>query len=213
MRSTIQALATLALAALLGACATTTVPPSAGPVVPDPAATPGTSALPGEVKPAPKPAPPPSPLATEQRFLDDWFRGTPVVIAAQGPAALTVDVPLANSFVAGKAEVRPALNAVLDRVAESLKRQIGARIAVSAPTDLNGPPALAGSRAAKVREALMAKGVAAPRVSVAEAAKPGAAVQLRISLPPPAIARLKDAGTTLPSGGLKPISTKPPSAP
>jgi outer membrane protein OmpA-like peptidoglycan-associated protein len=213
MRSPLLALAALALAALLGACATTTVPPSAGLVVPETVVTPGAPAPPGEVKPAPKPAPPPSPLATEQRFLDDWFRGTPVVIAAQGPAALTVDVPLANSFVAGKTDVRPALNAVLDRVAESLKRQIGARVAISAPTDVNGPPALAGLRAAKVRQSLVTKGVAAPRVSVAEAAKPGASVQLRVSLPPPAIARLKDAGTTVPSGGLKPISTKPPSAP
>jgi outer membrane protein OmpA-like peptidoglycan-associated protein len=213
MRSPVQALSALFLAALLGACATTAPPPSTGPVVPAPVASAPGSALPGEVKPPAKAPPPPSPLATEQRYLDEWFRGTPVVIAAQGPAGLTVDVPLANSFAAGKTDVRPALNAVLERVAESLKRQIGARLAISAPTDLDGPPTLAGSRAAKVREALVAKGVAAPRISLAEAAKPGTAVQLRMALPLPAIARLKDSGTTVPGAGIKPISTKPPSTP
>jgi outer membrane protein OmpA-like peptidoglycan-associated protein len=217
MRSTFHALAAVVFAAVLGACATTTPLPSAGPVVPAPVGgQPGMPGAPGtstDAAPPAKSAPPPSPLATEKRFLDEWFRGTPVVIAAQAPVSLTVDVPLANSFVAGQSEVRPALNAVLERVAESLKRQIGARIAVSAPSDLSGPPTLAGTRAAKVREALVAKGVASTRIAVAEAAKPGAALQLRLSLPPPAIARLKDSSLPVPATGIKPISTKPPATP
>jgi outer membrane protein OmpA-like peptidoglycan-associated protein len=210
MRSlSLPALFCLLLAGLLGACATTT-PRDPGPVVTAPVEAPPTAA-PGDAKPLPKPAsPPPSPMSTEQRFLDDWFRGTPVVIAAQGPAGLTVDVPLANSFEAGKSEVRPALNAVLERVAQSLRRQIGARVAISAPADAGGAPGLAAARAQRVREALIAKNVAAPRISLAEAARPGAAVQLRVSLPPPPIARLKDSSLVVPAAGVKPTATQPP---
>lgn len=208
MRSIVSlpALSCLVLAALLGACATT-APRDPGPVVPAPVDAP--PATPGSPVPAPRPAPPPpSPLATEQRFLDDWFRGTPVVIAAQAPAGLTVDVPLANSFEVGKSEVRPALNAVLERVAQSLRRQIGARIAISAPTDANGAPALAAARAQRVREALIAKQVAAPRITLAETGRPGGPLQLRVSLPPPPIARLKDSSLVVPAAGVKPASTQ-----
>ncbi len=140
---------------------------------------------PNAATPVPVPSSPSAtPLATEQRFLEDWFRGTPVVIAAQPPMTLQLDVPLANSFDAGKTEIKPALNAVLDRVAQSLLRQSAARVHVNAPADAGGNGGLAQSRAQRVREALGSKGIAATRVAVTEAApRVGGPVQLRMTIP------------------------------
>ena len=127
---------------------------------------------------------PANPLATEHRFLEDWFRGTPVVIAAQPPVTLQLEVPLVNSFDAGKADIKPALNAVLDRVAQSLLRQSAARINVNAPADAGGNAALAQSRMQRVREALGRKGIASTRVDLTDAApRSGGPVQLRLIIP------------------------------
>jgi outer membrane protein OmpA-like peptidoglycan-associated protein len=158
--------------------------------------------------PAPSTAPA-NPLATEQRFLEDWFRGTPVVIAAQPPITLQLDVPLANSFDAGKADIKPALNAVLDRVAQSLLRQSAARININAPADASGNTALAQSRMQRVREALGSKGIAATRVVLTETApRAGGPVQLRLTIPAtgtPPIARSKgDSRTVMKSSPVKP---------
>src|SRR5688572_18147605 len=106
----------LAVALALGACASR--PVQQGPLPSAPA--------------APAKAPP---LAAEQKWLTDWFSGTPVQIGAQDDGALRVAVPLRNSFDPGQAKVKPALGAVLDKVSTSLKRQPGARIEIAAPAD------------------------------------------------------------------------------
>lgn len=179
------------LAALLaGACSTTPTAPAGAP-----ASTPGVYTAPAGTPPAPgtpgtaAPTAPPavlSPVATEQRYFEDWFRGTPVVIAAQPNHTLAVDVPLANSFDAGKADIKPALGAVLDRVAESLRRQAGARVTVGAPADAGAPASLARARAERVREHLVSRRIAAPRIALGGPVRAGGAVQLRLSIPPPA---------------------------
>jgi outer membrane protein OmpA-like peptidoglycan-associated protein len=186
---------------LMSACASTPSSPSSGSGVfsaPAPNAGAGASD-PNAVPRAPAPGTPAAtPLATEQRFLEDWFRGTPVVIAAQPPTTLQLDVPLANSFDAGKSDIKPALSAVLDRVAQSLLRQNAARLHVNTPADAGGNGALAQSRAQRVREALGSKGIAATRVAVTEAApRVGGPVQLRLTIPAGAaqpIARSKGDG-------------------
>jgi outer membrane protein OmpA-like peptidoglycan-associated protein len=187
---------------LMSACASTpSSPPAKGSGV---FSAPAPNAAPADPNAAPRaPAPsnpPATALATEQRFLEDWFRGTPVVIAAQPPITLQLDVPLVNSFDAGKADIKPALNAVLDRVAQSLLRQSAARININAPADAGGNAALAQSRAQRVREALGSKGIAATRVALTESApRAGGPVQLRLTIPgagTPPIARSKGDGAT-----------------
>ena len=193
---------------LMSACASSPSSPSSGsgvfgapaPNAGDPNAAPRV--------PAPG-TPSATPLATEQRFLEDWFRGTPVVIAAQPPMTLQLDVPLANSFDAGKSDIKPALNAVLDRVAQSLLRQNAARIHINAPSDASGNGALAQSRALRVREALGHKGIAGTRVAVTETApRAGGPVQLRLTIPAAGaqpIARSKgDSGTAMKGSPVKP---------
>lgn len=202
LRTAIGVLAVL----LMGACASNPSSPSQGSgVFGAPAANAGSSDA-NSAQRAPTPA---TPLATEQRFLEDWFRGTPVVIAAQPPITLQLDVPLANSFDAGKADIKPALNAVLNRVAQSLLRQSAARIHINAPADASGNAALAQSRAQRLREALGNKGIAATRVALAESApRAGGPVQLRLTIPgagTPPIARSKgDAGSAANASPVKP---------
>ncbi len=170
---------------LMSACASSPSSPSRPSGVLGAPAASGTAADPNAAqRPAVPATPPANALATEQRFLEDWFRGTPVVIAAQPPVTLQLDVPLANSFDAGKADIKPALNAVLDRVAQSLLRQNAARIHINAPADANGSAALAQSRAQRMRDALGTKGVAATRVALTESApRAGGPVQLRLTIP------------------------------
>lgn len=117
----------------------------------------GVPAAPADAPAAAGPAVSPE-LVAEQRWLEDLFKGTPVVIGAVGPgpnAPLKVEVPLRYAFDDGRSEVKPPLGAVLDRVAASLQRQPRARVAVSAPS--------AGGTAS-VRGHLLAKGVAAYRI-------------------------------------------------
>lgn len=198
----------LAFALALGACAT-----SPGGMSPTAPVEPPLVNAPGGMPPAAgtrpgQAMPPATPLATEQRWFEDWFRGTPVVIAVQNNSVLQVDVPLANSFDAGKADIKPALAAVLERVSESLRRQVGARITVSTPGDAGGAATLAQARASKVREHLVARRIAMPRISIAEGARAGGPVQLRLAIPQVPIARLEDSSSTVPARGVKPVAAQ-----
>lgn len=202
-----------ALFALCAGCATQPAPPPAPAVVPAaPSAVLPASPADGRTAPRPAPAPAPSPLAAEQRWLDDWFRGTPVSIALQAPATLAVDVPPAHSFEPGSAAPKAALVAVLDRVAESLRRQATTRITIATASDVGGAPALAQTRAQRVRDHLVSRHIAATRVSTLPGSTAGAGVQLRIVLPPAPIARLDDASLPVPASGVKPVSTARPTS-
>ena len=111
----------------------------------------------------------PSRLDAERQWLQSWFQGTPVVIVRQG-AALRVDVPLVHAFEPGQPQVKPALGAVLDKVAESLRRNPQTRLRlVAAPGDGagSGPAevALATKRATQVRSHLRQRGVAEARLA------------------------------------------------
>ncbi len=151
--------------------------------------------------------PAPSPLVAEQRWLDEWFRGTPVVIALADVNTLAVNVPLANSFRAGKSAPKPALVAVLDRVATSLLRQPGMRISIAAPPDAAGTapttPRLAVARAQQVRAHLVSRGVPLARVATISSARAGAPLQLRLLTTPQAIGRLDDAALPPTGAGIK----------
>lgn len=149
-------------------------------------------APPAQPAPPSQPAPPasadqraaaPGALATERQWLQSWFKDTPVRIAERNDGAVTVDVPLEFCFDAGRSTVKPALAAVLDKVAESLRRMPLAGLPLlAAPNDATGP-ALALQRAAQVQKHLLSRGVPAARL-----AKPtvsaAAAVQLRLEAAP-----------------------------
>jgi len=147
--------------------------------------------------PAPAaPAPPPtaaeqrtavaSTLAVERQWLASWFKGTPVVVAQRPDGAVIVDVPREFCFDPGRDTVKPALAAVLDKVAQSLRRTPIADLhLIAAPADPNGAATLAVQRATKVHEFLRSRGVPAGRLAKPSAAS-GSAVQLRMEAAPPA---------------------------
>lgn len=168
--------------ALLAGCASPALQTPA--VVPS---VPGSSA-PTVPPPSPRAAPPApviSPLVSEQRWLEDLFRGTPVAITLLDANTLAVDVPLANSFDTGKSAVKPALAKVLEYVNTSLRRQPTMRLSIAAPTDAAaGSVALAAARAQQVREALLARGLSATRLAGVGTARAGAPVQLRLLIVP-----------------------------
>lgn len=159
-------------AVMLAACGS--APRPAGPERSAPPATP--APRPEARASAPAPAPRTSPLAAEQRWLTQLFEGTPVRIRGEPDGgALQLLVPLDFSFEAESPQPKPALQAVLDKLGQSLKRQPASRLRIGAP----GPAA----RALAARRHLLARGVAAHRVEAA-ASSSGPDVLLRLSLGP-----------------------------
>ena len=148
------------LLAVLAACGTRPAPP------------PPASAPVPRVAPPPPPPPPRPTLASEAARLSELFKGTPVVFAMQSDASLRVTVPRKNSFDPGSIKVRPALAAVLERLARS-PAATGARFRVSAPPDVESRnSALARERALSVRDYLIGQGVGVARLQAAGAEQP-----------------------------------------
>lgn len=125
-------------------------------------------------------------LGAEKQWLESWFKDTPVRIAQRDDGAITVDVPLEFCFDAGRSTVKPALAAVLDKVAESLRRVPAMRLTLlAAPDGAAGTAPLATQRATQVHKHLLNRGVAAVRLG-ATSSTAAAAVQLRLEAAPPA---------------------------
>jgi outer membrane protein OmpA-like peptidoglycan-associated protein len=146
---------------------------------------------------APSPPPPTTPaqrtaaaeaLQVERQWLGQWFRDTPVKIAQRGDGAMSIEVPREFSFDPGKASVKPALAAVLDKVAESLRRAPQAQVAlIAAPDDAAVSTPLAIQRAERVREHLRSHGVAEARLGKPSPAAAGTVHLRLVSAPlPPA---------------------------
>ena len=172
-----------ALSAALAGCASSSpsrngAPGAATPVPGLPApATPPTPQTPAEQRTALA-----AELTVEQQWLDSYFHGTPVQIRQRDDGALWVDVPREFCFDAGRSNVKPPLAAVLDKVAESLRRRPGAVVTLlTAPDDKPGSTPLALQRATSVQKHLRDRGVPAGRLSEPKAAAAGTAVQLRIA--------------------------------
>jgi len=162
----------LLVATLLSACAGVTPPAPTAPPAPS---TPAQRTAAAEA------------LAVERQWLDSWFRDTPVKVAQRGDGAVSVEVPREFSFDPGKSNVKPALAAVLDKVAESLRRAPQVRVPLlAAPDDAAVITPLATQRADKMREHLRSRGVAEARLGRPSPAA-ASAVQLRLvaSLPAP----------------------------
>jgi len=182
-------LANLALVAALLLCGCASAPPSTS--ASSSAATP---AAPAPSPPAPTPPPTAaeqrtaaaSTLAVERQWLASWFKGTPVVVAQRPDGAVVIDVPREFCFDPGRDAIKPALAAVLDKVAQSLRRTPIAELhLIAAPADPNGAATLGVQRATRVQEFLRSRGVAPARLPKPSAAS-APAVQLRMEAPSPA---------------------------
>jgi len=119
-------------------------------------------------------------LAVERQWLQAWFRGTPVRIGQRRDGAVTVDVPREFCFEPARGAVKPALAAVLDKVAESMRRLQFAQLPLlAAPDDASRTAQLALPRATQVRDHLRSRGVPDWRLGKPSATA-AAAVQLRM---------------------------------
>ena len=127
----------------------------------------------------------PEALVVERQWLQSWFQGTPVLITQSPTGAVTVEVPREFCFEPGRTRLKPALLAVLDKVAQSLRRQPLARLSLlAAPDDATGASTLAVQRAAELHKHLLSRAV--PAASLARpTATTAAAVQLRMDATPP----------------------------
>lgn len=165
--------------------------------------------------PPPRVEPAPSPLASEQRWLEQWFGGTPVTIVGHDDGAVQVEVPMTYAFDPGRSLVKPPLGAVLDRVATSLLRQPTARLQVATPSDATGSVSLSGERAQSVRDYLVSKGVKPFRVSATATPSTAAPVQLRLIPGAAPVSRLDDRSlppppSSLPTTAPQPVGTAAP---
>jgi outer membrane protein OmpA-like peptidoglycan-associated protein len=93
---------------------------------------------------------------------------------------LQLSVPMANSFEPGQSQPRPALVAVLDRLAESLRRQANTRLTVITAGDTASPAALAAARGQKVVDHLVSRRIAPQRMTTQRADAPGTPVLLQM---------------------------------
>lgn len=120
------------------------------------------------------------PLMTEARWLQQWFDGTPVVIAPQGDGTLLVEVPAEFCFDVGAAAVKPPLAAVLGRVRSSLERQPSLQMRIETPPETAGPASLARERSTRVREHFFSAAISPTRITEASGL-PGSPVRLVIN--------------------------------
>lgn len=160
------------------------LPPPPPPAEPPPAATPMPVAPSAEAALPPPPEasavpglPTDGPLATEQRWLQQWFDGTPVVISPQGDGSLLVEVPVEFCFDPGATVVKPPLAAVLTRVRSSLERQPSLEMRIEAPAELGGMPSLARERSGHVRGHFFSTAIQPTRISELDGL-PGSPVRL-----------------------------------
>lgn len=121
-----------------------------------------------------------SPLATETRWLQQWFDGTPVVIAPQGDGTLLVEVPAEFCFDVGASAVKPPLAAVLTRVRSSLERHPSLQMRIETPPEVGGPASLARERSTRVREHFFSAAISPTRITEADGL-PGSPVRLVIN--------------------------------
>lgn len=105
-------------------------------------------------------------LAVERQWLASWFEGTPVVVNQAADGSVTVLVPRVHCFDVGQVRIKPALQMVLDKVAESLRRRPGHRLLVLAAPDDHAPTrSLALQRATQLRRHLQDRGVPIQRLA------------------------------------------------
>jgi hypothetical protein len=149
--------------------------------------------------------PPDAPLAAEARWLGELFAGTPVQVSGERDGSVLLAVPMKYAFDApAAASPKPPLQAVLDKLSQSLKRQPAAKLQAA-------PPAGSGSaeRLAAIRHHLAGKGVPSWRVAAASPAGDDQ-VLLRLVAPAGGVRKLDD--STLPPPPPPPPTGRSPAA-
>lgn len=148
---------------------------------------------------APRPAAPAvadGPLASEARWLSEWFASTPVKVAGERDGSVLLTVPMKFAFDDTKADAPKApLQAVLDKLSQSMKRQPMARLQTASA----GPGA--DVRLTAIRSHLAGRGVANWRVAAAPSSAGTTAGSMFLRLVPPAAGLQQLDDSSLPATG------------
>jgi len=124
-------------------------------------------------------------LTAERKWLQSWFDGTPVRVTQPADGPVTVEVPREFCFDPGRSAIKPPLSAVLEKLAQSLRRVPTATLVLlAAPADdaTASPPAL--QRAGQIRQRLQTLRVPGPQLGPPTATS-APAVQLRLEIAAP----------------------------
>jgi len=107
-------------------------------------------------------------MEDKQRAMEQATRGTGVDVVRTADNQLKLNIPADLGFDVGRAEVKPAFAALLDKFAHGL--DAGMQVQVVGHTDNSGSDALNNAlsreRAESVRDQLVAKGVGAGRIAI-----------------------------------------------
>lgn len=105
-------------------------------------------------------------MQDRREALERASQGTGVEVARTDDNRLKLNVPSDVSFDSGRADIKPQMRPVLDEIARTLDANV--QVTIVGHTDSTGSAqanlALSQARAARVREALLARGVAANRL-------------------------------------------------
>ncbi|HEV8690255.1 MAG TPA: hypothetical protein VGQ91_08175 [Ideonella sp.] len=139
-----------------------------------------------------------APLSSEAQWLVDLFAGTPVQVVGEADGSVRIQVPMKFAFDPGTPTTLPSttpkapLQAVLDKLSQSLKRRPAARLQAAVPSPS------ASERLGAIRTHLISKGVPASRVAQAGTAGDDKLL-LRLMEPSGGVKRLDD-GSLPPTG-------------
>ncbi|MEO8599781.1 MAG: OmpA family protein [bacterium] len=109
-------------------------------------------------------------MENQKRAMEQATAGTGVQVSQTADNRLKLDIPSDISFSIGKSDIAPNFRSVLDRFAASLNENPGTTLTIIGHTDSTGSDAintpLSHDRAARTRDYLVARGVAANRFTV-----------------------------------------------
>ena len=110
-------------------------------------------------------------MEDRRNAMEQATRGTNVEVTRTEDNQLKLNIPNDISFDTGSAAIKPQLRTVLDPFANSLRDDPAARLMIVGHTDNTGSAAinnpLSVERAQSVRDYLVTRGVAAPRIDTA----------------------------------------------
>lgn len=109
-------------------------------------------------------------MENQKRAMEQATQGTGVQVTQTADNRLKLEIPSDISFDTGRADIKPDLRPVLDRFATTLAENPATNVTIVGHTDNTGSDAindpLSSQRAARTRDYLSARGVAAGRFSI-----------------------------------------------
>jgi outer membrane protein OmpA-like peptidoglycan-associated protein len=109
-------------------------------------------------------------MEEQKATMEQATKGTGVSVSQTADNQLKLDIPSDVSFDSGRYDIKPNLRPILDRFATTLNQNPVTTIRIVGHTDNSGSDAinnpLSVNRAAATRDYLVARGVAASRISI-----------------------------------------------